>query len=163
MNPSQLAVTVQDDRIRDSRRQAEVARLAATARERRRRDGRRAAGAADPERVVIRMATRGDGPALERIAQLEGRPLPRGATLVGELGGEVVAALGLADGCAIADPFRPTADLLALLRLRRDQLRGRAVAGDPPRRGLPGRAQDALRALLGRRRERPALLAGGGR
>lgn len=165
MNPSQLAVSTQDARARDSRRQAEVAQLAAIARERRRREARRPVPA-EPyrEHVVIRSAARWDEPALESIAQLDGRPLPRGEMLVAEVGGEVVAAIGLADGREIADPFRPTADLLTLLRLRRDQLRGQA-AGRPPRGGVTRRAHDALRAfvIVRRQRRRTAVLAGGGR
>jgi hypothetical protein len=38
--------------------------------------------------------------------------------LIGELDGSPAAALSLADGRAIGDPFRPTAQLRMLLRVR---------------------------------------------
>jgi hypothetical protein len=41
---------------------------------------------------------------------------------VAEVSGSIVAALPLAGGKPLADPFRPTAHLLPLLRLRADQL-----------------------------------------
>ena len=37
--------------------------------------------------------------------------------LVGEIDGELRAALSLTDGSAIADPFFPTADIVELLRV----------------------------------------------
>jgi hypothetical protein len=41
---------------------------------------------------------------------------------VAEVGGEIVAALAIETGSVIANPFRNTAQLVALLRLRADQL-----------------------------------------
>ena len=66
--------------------------------------------------VVIRAARGSDGSALDDLARLDSqRPLD-GDVLLAEQDGTLVAAL--AGDRVIADPFRPTADLVALLRLR---------------------------------------------
>jgi hypothetical protein len=89
--------------------------------------------------VVIRVAVADDRAQLERLAQLDSAERPLGATLLAEQGGAVIAALSLADGTAIADPFVPTNDVMALLRLRAGQLtpqrRGLTRAGSRARRG----------------------------
>jgi hypothetical protein len=65
--------------------------------------------------VIIRAARGSDGPALEDLARLDSqRPLP-GEVLVAEQDGRIVAAIS--GDLTIADPFRPTADLVSLLRL----------------------------------------------
>src|SRR5947209_1690511 len=74
------------------------------------------------EAVALRLGSVHDDEALERLAQLEGRRLPSGRFVLAEVGGRVVAALSLPGGEALADPFRPTAHLLPLLRLRAAQL-----------------------------------------
>jgi hypothetical protein len=83
------------------------------------------------EEVAIRAADTTDIPALERLAALDTAPaaaveLPArvraGGVLVAESGGRVVAALGLRDGLAIADPFVRSAQLVRLLRFRASQL-----------------------------------------
>jgi hypothetical protein len=63
-----------------------------------------------------------DDPILEQLAALEGRGAQRGRHLVAEVDGEIVAALPLAGGEPVADPFRPTAHLVSVLRLRAAQL-----------------------------------------
>jgi hypothetical protein len=75
---------------------------------------------ADP--VILRLCCVGDDDALERLAQLESAPPPRGAYVVAEVGGAVVAALPLREGPALADPFRRTTHLIPLLELRARQL-----------------------------------------
>jgi hypothetical protein len=75
-----------------------------------------------PETVVLRLCTVRDDAALERLAQLEGRPAPRGRFVVAEVDGAVAAARPLLGGAPLADPFRPTAHLLPLLELRAAQL-----------------------------------------
>ena len=65
--------------------------------------------------AIVRMATASDGPALERLSQLEGRRLTPGPVLVAEQHGEVLAAVPIAGGAPIADPFHPTAGLVELL------------------------------------------------
>jgi hypothetical protein len=63
--------------------------------------------------------------AVERLAQLDSARRPSGPVLVAAVGGEPVAALPLDGGPAIADPFQPTAALVAVLELRVAQMRGR--------------------------------------
>jgi hypothetical protein len=75
--------------------------------------------------VVIRSAAARDETALAGLAQLGGAHPLTGRVLVAEVGGEIVAALEVATGRAIADPFTPTADLVALLEVRAARLRGR--------------------------------------
>lgn len=82
--------------------------------------------------VVIRRADPDDANALERLAQLGEHPLPQEPLLVAEVSGELWAALSVADGAVVADPFRPTVELVALLRARAEQLRARRSR---PRRG----------------------------
>ena len=67
--------------------------------------------------VVIRAARGSDGPALDRLAELDSQRLPSGDLLVGERAGELVAAYSPATRAVVADPFRPTADVVALLEL----------------------------------------------
>jgi hypothetical protein len=67
---------------------------------------------------VIRMSTEKDSAAVRRLAQLDSRPQLTGRALIGELDGEPAAALSLGDGRVVADPFRPTAQLVACLRVR---------------------------------------------
>jgi hypothetical protein len=86
--------------------------------------------------LVLRPATSADTAELERLAALDSaRPL-EGEVLLAYAGGEVRAALALGSGRAVADPFWPSADLVALLR---------AAAGESSR-------QRSLRRLM-----RPAL------
>jgi hypothetical protein len=72
--------------------------------------------------VSLRLCTVHDGPALERLAALEGRPVPPGCLVVAEVGGKLVAATPLDGGLPLADPFYPSAQLLPLLRLRALQI-----------------------------------------
>ena len=65
--------------------------------------------------VVIRPAYPDDATALERLAALDSaRPL-RGAVVVAERDGRLLAARSVERGRTIADPFARTADLVALL------------------------------------------------
>jgi hypothetical protein len=77
-----------------------------------------ASAVAPREDVVLRRSTAQDTAALACLAQLDGAPRPVGAVLVAELDGEIVAAVPVEGGRAIADPFRPTAELVALLNTR---------------------------------------------
>jgi hypothetical protein len=74
--------------------------------------------------VLIRAARGSDGQALARLAQLDSARVPAGELLVAESDGRLVAAVELASGAVIADPFRPTADVVDLLAVRADRLRG---------------------------------------
>ena len=73
--------------------------------------------------LTVRTATPRDADALRLLAALEGVNMPSGDVLVAQLGADVVAALPLGGGRAIADPFRPSAQFVELLKLRARQLR----------------------------------------
>ena len=68
--------------------------------------------------VTIRLAGPPDRDGLERLAALDSAPLPHGELLVGLVDGELWAALTLDRSVAIADPFRRSAGVLALLHER---------------------------------------------
>jgi len=73
--------------------------------------------------VTLRAAHPDDAPDVARLAALDSRRLPAGPLLLAEESGVLRAALAVASGEAIADPFAPTEHLLALLRrhaVRRD-------------------------------------------
>ena len=89
---------------------------AATARAARR--ARTSPTAPSGERLVLRRATAEDEPALARLARLDSAPRPSGEMLVAEVEDRIVAAVPFAGGRAIADPFHPTADVVALLQAR---------------------------------------------
>jgi hypothetical protein len=74
------------------------------------------------EAVTLRYAFPGDASALARLAALDSASVPGGQLLVAEVGGELWAALSLSDGGVIADPFRRTVALVALLHERAAQL-----------------------------------------
>jgi len=84
----------------------------------------------------VRRSTSGDEAALARLAALDSASPPRGPALIAEADSRMLVALPLGSGRAIADPFRPTAELVALLELRRAQIKSadRAPADRP--RGL---------------------------
>jgi hypothetical protein len=106
----------------------------------------------DFEEITLRRAHVGDGGALAQLAELDSTPLPDDEFLVGEVSGVPWAAIGINTGVLVADPFRPTAELAGLLRLRAQiahgsparSWRGRGIAA----RGVPG----AVRAGAGGRR-----------
>jgi hypothetical protein len=78
---------------------------------------------ADTRSLTLRHAVAADADELDRLAQLDSRRAPRGVVLVAEVGGELWAAVSLDDMHAVADPFRPTGELVALLVARARQLR----------------------------------------
>ena len=73
--------------------------------------------------VTIRFATAADTPAIERLAALDSAQVPDGDVVLAEVDGEVVALVPLSPGRAVADPFRPTAEIVRLLELRASQFR----------------------------------------
>ena len=89
--------------------------------------------------LTIRTAYPDDRAALARLATLDARPLPAEPLLVAEVDGELWAALGLADGVAVADPFRPSGALVGLLHARRLQL------AEPARKARLARMSAKLR------------------
>lgn len=91
--------------------------------------------------VTIRRLGPADLDAVERLAQRDSLPTPPGWLLGAERDDALVAAISVDTGELVADPFRPTAEVAELLRVRARQLAGTG----PPRR--PSR----LRRLLGGR------------
>jgi len=72
--------------------------------------------------MIIRRTTPGDAAALRRLATLDSKQPLEGDALVAVMDGELVAAISLSGDDAIADPFKPTADLVAMLEMRARQL-----------------------------------------
>ena len=69
--------------------------------------------------ITIRPSTNDDAQALAQLAAVESRELPAGQLLLAEVEGRVVAAAPLdARSAPLADPFRPTAEIVELLKLR---------------------------------------------
>jgi hypothetical protein len=78
--------------------------------------------------IAIRLAHADEAPAVRRLAALDSAAAPHGDVLLALVDGRPTAALALADGRVVADPFVPTEDLVALLRVR-----ARALAASVPR------------------------------
>ena len=82
--------------------------------------------------LTIRRADIADSGALAHLAALDSSDPPRGDTLVAEVARELWAAVEIESGSAVADPFRPSADLVELLRFRAERMR--AERSGPRRR-----------------------------
>jgi hypothetical protein len=117
----------------------------------------RSAGASDE--IMIRLSSPEDRAAILRLAHLDGRRPPSGQAILAIVSGELRAALPLEGGDAIADPFRPTTELVELLRIvdgaqrdngtggRRPSRKRTAAAPQSPNSTKPpysGNAQDTL-------------------
>jgi hypothetical protein len=74
--------------------------------------------------LTIRRASDADGVALNRLAALDSARPPSGDVLIAEVGAELWAAIEVQSGAAIADPFRPSGELVELLRVRAEGMRG---------------------------------------
>jgi len=96
--------------------------------------------------ITVRSAVASDLSELARLAALDSATPPRGPALIAEADSRLIAALPLGSGRPIADPFEPTAEIVALLQLRAQQLRESGAK----RRGLGER----MRSL---RRPAPAI------
>lgn len=92
--------------------------------------------------LAIRPATAEDTAVVARLAALDTAAVPTGALLLGVVDGAPLAAISVDTGAVVADPFSPTAGLVALLHQRADRLRAPA----PRHRGV--------RDLLARREPR---------
>jgi len=77
--------------------------------------------------LQLRDATDADAADLLRLARLDsqGRP-PAGRVIVAVDRDVIVAAMSVDDEAVIADPFRATAPIVAMLRLRAEQTRPRS-------------------------------------
>jgi len=84
--------------------------------------------------VTIRPAYADDDVAVRRLAALDSAPIPKQPLLLAEADGRLLAAVSLRNGAVIADPFEPTADVVALLELRaHQQIRRQARQPADPR------------------------------
>ena len=81
--------------------------------------------------INIRFSTDADRASLAELAELDGHAAPQGEAVLAEVNGRIVAAVGVADGVAVADPFVLTSDTLDLLRLRAEQERERTLGRGP--------------------------------
>ena len=94
--------------------------------------------------VMIRLARPADERAVTELSVLDYASRPAEPVLVAEVNGSLWAALSLSDSHAVADPFRPSGDLVDLLRERARQLQGARRAGGHramvrfPARAFPG-------------------------
>jgi len=68
--------------------------------------------------LTMRRATPEDAQALHALTIIDNSLPLSGEILVAQLDGAVVAAVSVTDDRAIADPFRPSADTVEILRLR---------------------------------------------
>ena len=74
--------------------------------------------------LVIRPATDADATAVDRLAVLDSSSPPTGDVLLAEMNDELWAALAVETDAAVADPFRPSGELVDLLRFRAKGVRG---------------------------------------
>ena len=72
--------------------------------------------------LTIRMSRPADSGPITRVARLDSQWPPGEPLLVAEVDDEIVAALSLGSGVVVANPFKRTADVVALLHLRAEQL-----------------------------------------
>jgi hypothetical protein len=91
--------------------------------------------------ISIRRAVASDHSELARLAALDSASPPRGPALIAEADSRMLAALPLGSGRPIADPFEPTAAVVALLHLRAEQLR----RAETERPGVGARLRSLLR------------------
>ena len=78
--------------------------------------------APQPVRAAIQLRLSACRDELERLAALSERRLRDGDWIVADLNGVPVAAVSLDDGSTVYDPFKPTAQAVSLLELRRKQV-----------------------------------------
>ena len=76
------------------------------------------------QNLTIRRAAAADEFAIRRLAALDSAFPPTGDVLLAEMGDELWAAVSVDTGHAVADPFRPSRDLVELLRLRTESRGG---------------------------------------
>jgi hypothetical protein len=74
-------------------------------------------------RIVIRSPNQGERRSIEQLALLDDRRLPDGDLLVAEVDGELWAAVVIDTGDGVADPFRPSGDVMDALRAAAMRLR----------------------------------------
>src|SRR4051812_212141 len=90
--------------------------------------------------IAIRPAAHEDAANVRGLAFLDSQRPLRGDVLLALEDGEPVAAISVADGRVVADPFRPTAVVVELLRLRMQSLTSPGAVLLPSARRLRARA-----------------------
>jgi hypothetical protein len=75
-----------------------------------------------PVRAAIELRLSACRDELERLAALSERRLSDGDWIVADVNGVPVAAVSVEDGTTVYDPFKPSAQALSLLKLRRKQV-----------------------------------------
>jgi hypothetical protein len=85
--------------------------------------------------LTIRRATAADAFAIRRLAAIDSAAPPTGDVLLAEMGNELWAAVAVETGTAVADPFRPSGDLVELLHFRAERMR----TDEHPHRGALAR------------------------
>lgn len=115
MNPSYLHVLASQAKVHELRRAALAHQEASSA---------AAQEASSPRNrpITLRLGFPDDREAIRHLAELDSALSPAEPLLLAEVAGELRAALSLADGVVIADPFHPSTELLELLRARARQL-----------------------------------------
>ena len=91
--------------------------------------------------ITVRLADNTDARALLTLAALDSAQVPAGDLVIAESEGELVAAMPVERGRAIADPFRRTALIVQMLELRAAQIRSRSA--------IPHGIADRVRSLAG--------------
>lgn len=66
--------------------------------------------------ITVRPYLPDDRRPLERLAALDDRRVPTQPVILAEVRGRLMAAVSARTGEAVADPFEPTAHLVAMLR-----------------------------------------------
>ena len=93
--------------------------------------------ATNTEITIRRMdVSAADQSRLHKLAALDSHAPLDGPVLGAEVEGELRAAISVATGELVADPFARTSELGALLRLRADQLRAQRGTSRRPRTAL---------------------------
>ena len=115
----------------------------------------RAAGYRRSPAVIIRWAKPADAASLAVLAELDEAGVPPAPLLLAFVGDELWVALSLRTGAVIADPFRPSAEVAALVLERGRQLTVPEV-GRP--RSPVMRFRDRLRASQGFEARNPPRL-----
>jgi hypothetical protein len=109
---------------------------------RRAADRSRAAGSGFAEKYVPAVELRlvnAQAHAVRRLAALDDAPELTGPVLLALVNDDAVAGLSLQDRRVVANPFVPTSEVVALLRLRAEH-----VSGAPERRRWPRRLRTRL-------------------
>jgi hypothetical protein len=81
----------------------------------------------NPSAFLVRPVRDADEPTIAWLSTLSGRAVLRRPALIGHIDGMPAAAISLLDGAVVADPFRPTGELVSHLRLHRSGWRATAA------------------------------------